>query len=143
MPLRVKVTNLDRKRRISRAGVKKAAILVLKNFKTARAEIGITFVTDGKIKTLNKKYLKRDRPTDVISFLLGGERVSRNKTLVGDIYISSDRAFGNAKRFGTGFRKELLLYTIHGVLHLLGYDDRRREDKAKMQRLEKKFLDSL
>lgn len=143
MPLRVKVTNLNRKRRIGSSGVKKAAILVLKSFRIPRAEIGITFVTDGKIKALNKKYLKRERFTDVISFLLEGGGVSKNKTLIGDIYISSDRASGNALRFGTSFRRELLLYTIHGALHLLGKGDEGPKEKAEMQRLEKKFLDSL
>jgi len=143
MPLRVKVTNLNRRRRIGSPGVKKAAILVLKSFKIPRAEIGVTFVTDGKIKALNKKYLKRDCPTDVISFLLEDGGGSKDKILIGDIYISSDTASGNALRFGGNLRRELLLYTIHGVLHLLGFDDKGREEKAKMQRLEKKFLNSL
>ncbi|MCQ9206821.1 MAG: rRNA maturation RNase YbeY [Omnitrophica bacterium] len=143
MPLRVKVANLNRKRGIGLSGVKKAAILVLKSFGIPRAEIGITFVTDRKIKALNKKYLKRDCPTDVISFLLDGGRASKNKTLIGDIYISSDRAFGNALRFGLSLRKELLLYTIHGALHLVGFDDKGRRARARMQRLEKKFLESV
>lgn len=143
MLLRVRATNLNRKRKVDLPGVKKAAIRVLKSFRIPRAEIGITFVTDRKIKALNKKYLKRERFTDVISFLLEGGRVFENKALIGDIYISSDRASGNAKRFGESIPRELLLYVIHGVLHLLGKLDEGPKERAEMQRLEKKFLDSL
>ena len=133
MPLRVSINNPG-KRRINRTRIKKAALRVLKPFRKTDALIDITFISDKRIRALNKKYLKKNRPTDVISFFL--------KRGTGDIYISSDTAYRNAKRFKTSFQKELLLYTIHGILHFLGFGDKTAKEKTKIRKLESKFLKS-
>ena len=135
MPIKVKITNLNKKRKVSITLTKKAVLQVLKSFKKKNALIDITFVTDKRIRALNKKYMKKNRPTDVISFSL--------KENIGDVYISSDAASRNAKRFKTGFRKEALLYAIHGVLHFLGFGDKTAGEKNKIRKLENKFLKSL
>jgi probable rRNA maturation factor len=119
--------------------MRRAARSVLGAYKKKNAVIDITFISDGKIKALNKKYMKKDRATDVLSFILGEERSG----LIGDIYISSDRASDNARRFGTSFRREAALYTIHGVLHLLGLGDRTAKEKNRIRKLEDKFLRGL
>ena len=70
MPLRIRVNNLNKKRKINKTGVKKAVALVLRSFRKNNALIDITFVNRKRIRVLNKKYMGRNRPTDVISFLL-------------------------------------------------------------------------
>ena len=144
MPLKVKVNNQNSRRKISRAVVKKSAREVLQNFKKKNALIDITFVSDKTIRRLNKKYMKKNTATDVISFTLEGSLVSSpGKALVGDLYISSDRAYLNAKRFKTNFTREIILYTIHGMLHILGFGDKTLEEKQKIKKLEDIFLDKL
>ena len=138
MALRIKINNLNPKRRIDKLGVKKVAEKVLKSFKRSSALIDITFLSDAGIRKLNKKYMHKDSATDVLSFSLD-EKCSRSK-LIGDVYISSDTAMRNSKRFGTDFNKEIVLYSIHGMLHLLGFCDIKLKDRIKMNRLQNKFL---
>ena len=140
MPLRIKINNLNKKRRISQKAIKKTASLVLRSFKRHNALIDITFVSDRKIKILNKKYMARRGPTDVMTFLLEEMWQPCRNSLIGDIYISSDTAYANARRFKTNFSKEILLYTIHGVLHLVGFGDRTVKEKNRIRKLEEKFL---
>lgn len=140
MPLRLRISNLNKRKRIDRKGLKKAAALVLARSRRKNALIDITFVTDKKIKYLNGKYMAREGSTDVISFLLDGAGPASGKKLVGDIYISSDAAGVNAKRFKTSLKEELLLYTVHGVLHLLGFGDKTTRERRKIRKLEEKFL---
>lgn len=85
----------------------------------------------------------RNAPTDVLSFLLEEKLPQKRKLLVGDIYISSDMAYSNAKRFKTSLARELLLYTIHGVLHLLGFSDKTVKERKKIKKLEDRLLEEL
>jgi probable rRNA maturation factor len=138
--LRIKINNLNKKRRINRKAVKKTASFVLRSFKKHSALVDITFVSNKKIKALNKKYMDRIGPTDVLSFLLEEKALPRRNSFIGDIYISSDMAHRNAKRFKTSFVREVLLYTIHGVLHLMGFGDKTVKEKKRIRKLEEKFL---
>ena len=72
--------------------------------------------------------------TDVLAFGLEGA------PLVGDIYISSDMAKKNSRVYGTGFKREIALYTIHGVLHLMGMADKTKKEKERIRRMEARFL---
>ncbi|HID93132.1 MAG TPA: rRNA maturation RNase YbeY, partial [bacterium (Candidatus Stahlbacteria)] len=78
------------------------------------------FVDDTYIKDLNKKYKKREYPTDVLCFEVATE--FPKKTLLGDIYISVDRAKEQAQKIGEDLDRELARLLIHGILHLLGYN---------------------
>ena len=136
--MRIKVNNLNGKRRISRVLVKKAAEAVLTGFGKKDAFIEMTFLTNRAIKRLNKKYMGRARATDVLSFLLADEAA-----LVGDVYISSDMALANSRSFKTKYGAELILYVIHGILHLLGFGDKTNKEKKKMRKLERRFLKNI
>jgi len=140
MPARIKINNLNRKRSIKKKKVEKGALKVLRRFKKNSAVLDLTFVNDRKIRSLNKRYLGRDRATDVISFTLG---VKGKNGFIGDIYISSDTAYKNARRFGTKFHDEILLYVIHGVLHFVGFPDKTVKEKKRMRKLEKEILTTL
>ncbi|MFH1594078.1 MAG: rRNA maturation RNase YbeY [Candidatus Omnitrophota bacterium] len=120
-----------------------AALNVLRKFKRHDAIIDITYVSNREIKALNSRYMHRRSATDVLSFLLEAGSPCKRRALLGDIYISSDMAHENAGQFITSYSRELLLYTVHGVLHLLGFDDKTVAQKAKIRRLEDKFLNEL
>ncbi|MDD4894712.1 MAG: rRNA maturation RNase YbeY [Candidatus Omnitrophica bacterium] len=104
-----------------------------------KGEITVSFVNDKKIRELNLKYLGKNRPTDVIAFDVT-EPKSPAK-LFADIVISADRAIDNAGVFKTNALSELYLYIIHGVLHILGYDDHAKKDKLIMRKKEAQLLE--
>ncbi len=91
---------------------------------------------DQQIKELNLLYLGCDRPTDVISF---GNSVKKGQ-LLADIAISTDTALRNARIFKTTPQDEIHRYVIHGLLHLLGYTDNNKINKAIMQKREDSLL---
>ena len=94
-------------------------------------EITVCFVSDQKIKIFNKKFLKENTATDVISFRMPKE--ADNKYIYADILVSTDMALSNTKVFKTSLSYELNLYVVHGILHLLGYNDRTLKQKQLMR----------
>jgi probable rRNA maturation factor len=86
-----------------------------------------TFVTNAKIVELNKEFLNRTYETDIISFNLGDSALP-----IGDIYISYDQANLNSKTFKTSFDYEVQQLIIHGILHLLDYQDYTDAEKKVM-----------
>ncbi len=104
-------------------------------------EITLCFVNDAKIKALNLKYLGRNNPTDVMAFDIT-EPKDKDK-IFADIAVSTERAIDNARTFKTSPYFELYLYVIHGVLHILGYDDKSKKDKLVMRKREKDILKAL
>ncbi len=88
---------------------------------------------------INMKYLKHDTLTDIITFPLS----SNSNIISGEIYISIDRVKENSLMFKTAFEKELSRVVVHGVLHLLGYDDHSEEDILEMRKKEDYYLSLL
>ncbi len=82
--------------------------------------ISIVFVSSQKIATMNSRYLKKNKPTDVIAFGFGSG--TSGGAVVGDIYICPDVARKNALEEKVSLREELDRLVVHGVLHVLGYD---------------------
>jgi len=140
VPLKIKINNFAKGTKINSSLIRKTALRVLKSFRKKSVFVEITFVGDRKIRILNRKYMKRNMPTDVLSFVLDESRAYGKQALIGDIYISADTARRNAKLYGNTFKKEILLYVIHGVLHLLGFEDKKRSDRKRIQKLEEKYL---
>ncbi len=90
------------------------------------AELSILFVDNGEIQELNRTYLQRDRPTNVISFAMQeGTGTGLHPALLGDVVISAERAAQDARDAGIPFEHELWFLLLHGILHLLGYDHER------------------
>jgi probable rRNA maturation factor len=90
-------------------------------YKLNNPEITLAFVDNRTIKKLNKKYLKKDAPTDVLSFPIG-EKSANGKYYLGDIIISVPQAFKQCFSQEHGLERELEFLTAHGFLHLLGYE---------------------
>ena len=106
----------------------------IKYKKLDNLEFNVIFVDNEYIHKLNKEYRGIDRPTDVITFALeDGEEVDLNAwRILGDIYISIDKAKEQATEYGHPFLRELAFLTVHGFLHLLGYDHMNKEDEKIM-----------
>lgn len=101
-------------------------------------QITVCFVGDKKMKVLNLKYLHKNAPTDVLSFDLSAPE--KQGALCADIVVSTDTAAQNAKKFKTTTSYELRLYVIHGLLHLLGYDDRTPREQILMRKKESRYV---
>ena len=107
------------------------------------AEVSILVVDDARIQELNRDYLQRDKPTNVISFSMQeGETVALNPNMLGDVVISADTAARDAAEAGCTFESELCFLLMHGILHLLGYDHERgtAEDAERMEAKEKEVF---
>ncbi|SMB92987.1 probable rRNA maturation factor [Thermanaeromonas toyohensis ToBE] len=111
------------------------------------AEVSLTLVDDEEMRRLNRNFRGIDAPTDVLSFALqekvpgepeiqGGE----GELLLGDIFISLDTARRQAKAYGHSLEREIGLLTIHGFLHLLGYDHDTPEAEETMFRRQQELL---
>jgi probable rRNA maturation factor len=98
--------------------------------------VSVAVVDDREIHRLNRAHLGHDDPTDVLSFLLEREEGA----LEGEIVVSAETAAASAPRYGWTAGDELLLYAIHGALHLVGYDDQTPEAQAEMRLQEAKML---
>lgn len=99
-------------------------------------DISYIFCDEEKILEINRKYLKHDYYTDIITF----DYSERNK-ISGDIFISPDTLKTNAAAFKVTFEEELLRIIVHGILHLCGQDDKTPESKQEMTEKENKALD--
>lgn len=106
-------------------------------------EFNIIIVDNTKIRKLNKDYRNIDRETDVISFALEDyEDIKLEHRLLGDIYISIDKAESQALEYNHSLLRELGFLSIHGLLHLLGYDHMNPDDEKVMFDKQKEILDS-
>lgn len=113
--------------------IKKIIQFTLKKENVKNAECNIIFVTNEKIHEINYQYRGIDRPTDVISFALEDNQDFEMKIrILGDIYISVEKAKEQAEAYGHSFRREISFLAVHGILHLLGYDHMEKEDEKIM-----------
>jgi probable rRNA maturation factor len=111
---------------------------VIKSEKKNPWYINFIFCSDEYLLELNKTYLKHETLTDIITFPFAEEQGN----ISGDIYISIPRVKENAGKFGQGFGGELHRVMVHGILHLLGYNDKSRKEKREMTAKENNYLAS-
>ena len=103
-------------------------------FKISNLEIN--FLSGDEIQTLNKKYLKHDYKTDIITFSYS---VLPN-LIDGEIFISLEDAKNNADRYKVSYNEEIVRLIIHGLLHLIGFNDKLKKDRIKMKALENSLV---
>ena len=117
-----------------------------KYMKLDNVTFNIIIVDNEEILRINKEYRGIDRPTDVISFALEDEKdmilTSDVGRILGDIYISIDKCRSQALEYGHSFLRELAFLSVHGFLHLQGYDHMEPEDEKVMFKLQDEILDS-
>lgn len=106
-------------------------------------QVHFCFVNDREIKKWHKDYFYDSSPTDVISFPYRENNQKDKIDILGDVLISVDTAKRQAKEYGNKLNEELTLYMIHGVLHLLGYDDLAPSKKKVMDKLQFSLLEKV
>jgi probable rRNA maturation factor len=121
---------------VDRRRMRQVVKQVLNDAGVATASVSVAIVDDTTIHRLNRQFLKHDYPTDALSFLL-----SRGEGhLEGEIVVSAETARRVAVEIACDPAHELMLYVIHGALHLVGYDDTTEEAAATMREREKYYL---
>jgi rRNA maturation RNase YbeY len=108
----------------------------IKNEKQNCGEINFIFCDDEFLLNINKEYLNHSTLTDIITF----DYSEKTDIISGDIFISIERITENAKKFKVLFETELSRVMIHGILHLIGYKDKSKSDKAQMTKKEDYYL---
>ena len=109
---------------------------VLKNESREPGNINIIFTSDTYLLNINKQYLERNYLTDIITF-----DYSEGELISGDLFISIDRIKDNSNSMQIPEEKELLRVIIHGILHLIGYDDDLKDEKTIMSRKEDQYIE--
>ncbi|RPJ24362.1 MAG: rRNA maturation RNase YbeY [Chloroflexi bacterium] len=107
------------------------------------SELSIILTDEARLHELNLNYLGIDAPTDVLSFPASETDPETGARYIGDILISAPRAQAQAEAAGHPLEAELQLLVVHGVLHLLGHDHARPEEKARMWKAQAEALESL
>lgn len=107
----------------------------------AEAEVSVTLLEDARIAELNRAYLGREGPTDVIAFSLHAE----GEPVLGDVYIGTPQAIRQARELNVPLDQELARLAVHGCLHVLGYDHEEGEEReqGEMWRVQERILSEL
>lgn len=127
--MKLEIVNIQKHYPIKQNEMKKLVRGVLK-IEKRDAELNLVFMDNKGIKKINKKFLGHNYATDVLSFAY--HEYPRNKAITGEILVSVEMAVQQAQNRACSVEGEIALYLIHGVLHLLGYDDRKKSDAKKM-----------
>ncbi len=127
-----------------RAAAEKVAVL----YGVPTAEVSITLTDNAYIHALNRQYRQIDRPTDVLSFALNESEEPEIAdgpavNVLGDIIISVERAEEQAAEYGHSVRREMAFLTVHGMLHLLGYDHMEEAERLEMEKEQKYVMKQL
>ena len=116
----------------------------LEKLKINEAVFNVIIVDNDYIHKLNKEYRNIDRETDVITFALEDDKTFNPEVrILGDIYISIDKAKSQSVEYGHSLLRELCFLAVHGLLHLLGYDHMKKEDEKIMFKLQEEILDEM
>jgi len=158
--MNVAIASRQRARKVNRRLLRQITAALLADLKIEPVELGIYIVATPEMTRLNEKFLRHAGPTDVIAFDYGfGVPPSRGsptsvslrrcrlkpelQTLHGEIFVCVEEAITQARKFGTSWQSEVVRYIIHGVLHLLGFDDASAGARCKMKREENRRLREL
>ncbi len=131
----VEIANLQKHYEINKSKIRKVVKVVL-NKEVKSAKLSIAFVDNEEIKRLNERFLGSDEVTDVIAFPLN----NKEDILSGEIVVSVETAVEVANRKKSNVEGEIILYLVHGILHLLGYNDNNKKNAKIMHEKESEIL---
>lgn len=128
--------------------VRRAVLTVGELYGVMDAEVSVTLTDDAHIHVLNRDYRSVDRSTDVLSFALTESEEpaildAPYGVVLGDLVISLERVAAQAEEYGHSVLRELSFLTVHGMLHLLGYDHIEEEDRVEMEEEQRHVMDVL
>ena len=134
----ITIENRQKKISVDRRRVRRAMTRIMKYLNCSDKVVSLLFVDNKEITEINRRYLNRNYPTNVLAFsLAAGEFGNINPSILGDIVISVDTAYKDAAESGIEFDDELAFLMIHGVLHLLNYNHNEASNR-KTRRMDKK-----
>lgn len=125
--------NNKTKQKISEKKIIEIIQIFLKKYKKEKLDVSIAFVGDTEIRKLNKIYRKKDKATDVLSFNGDGN-------FFGEILIDLVQIKRQAKELGNSFEEELIFILVHGLFHLLGFNDETDEERERMVEMGELFI---
>jgi len=146
----IRIQNSQSHLSIDEVQLQESACFLLHSENVARADISLAIIDNATIRELNRQYLEHDYNTDVLSFLLdcqldSEKRVSElrgaGKTIDGEVLVSAEMAINMSENYDWSAKNELLLYVVHGLLHLCGYDDLTKDELKLMRSKEQQFFD--
>lgn len=134
--MNIEVANQQQTLKIDAARLREAVQMIADEAGYRQGEISVAVVTDDEIHRLNREHLQHDYATDVLSFVF-----ERNEDhLEGEIIVSADMAASIAAELNWPAADELLLYVVHGMLHLVGYDDKEPAARERMREAEHRVM---
>jgi probable rRNA maturation factor len=153
--MNVTIASRQRTRKINRRLLKQITTALLADLKIEDAELEVDLVAGPEMTRLNERFLRHAGPTDVITFDYaetgragspppadGAHGVTR-PAISGEIFVCVDEAVLQARKFGTSWQSEVARYIVHGILHLVGFDDSSAGARRKMKREENRRLREL
>jgi probable rRNA maturation factor len=141
--MNIVISNRQRTKKINARFLKQVVAELFVELEITEAELGIIIVGAKEMARVNWQFLQHEGSTDVITFDHTEKRKSENgkrKELHGELFICVDDAVTQAKEFGTSWQAEVVRYVVHGVLHLLGYDDLKPDLRRTMKREENRLV---
>jgi probable rRNA maturation factor len=121
---------------INKRAIHKLISSLMEEFNLTISFLSISFIKSARLRDVNKEYLKHDYETDVITFNYS----KKIKEIDGEILISFEEADRNAKKYKVTYGKELCRLVIHGMLHLLNFDDKNTKSKKIMKQMENELI---
>ena len=149
--MEISIRNRQRSKRINTRFLKRIVVKLFSELKVSEAELGLHLVGEKEMVRVNWQFLQHAGSTDVITFDHMEENrkpeTGNRKKIHGELFVCVDDAVAQAKQFKTSWQSELVRYIVHGILHLLGYDDlqphlrrvMKRAENRRMRRLAKRF----
>ena len=146
----IEIQNSQTQLAIDESQLESAISFLLQSEQVTRAEISLAIVDNPTIRQLNQQYLAHDYDTDVLSFLLDCDTAldstktefrGAGKQIEGEVIVSAEMAVAMSAEYDWSAEQELLLYVIHGLLHLCGYDDLTEEELRIMRQREQQIFD--
>jgi probable rRNA maturation factor len=137
--MKIAIVNRQGARKINARMLKEIMEALLADLKIEEAELGINLVAAREMTLINETFLRHEGSTDVITFDYSNAECgvrSAELNLHGEIFVCVDEAVLQAIKFKTTWQSEIVRYLVHGVLHLLGHDDRHADARRKMKREE-------
>lgn len=139
--VRVHVNNQQSLFDINSDRIAEAVRSVLADHDVSKGEVSVALVDDARIQLLNCQHLNHDYPTDVLSFLYESHfSVGTDRSVDGELIVNTDMARRVGREYGLAEHDELLLYVVHGALHLVGFDDDTVESQRQMRDQERQHL---
>lgn len=136
------IENISSDSRVKLSSLKKLAQKILKDF-GEKGDLNIILVLDSFMRKLNQRFTNRRGTTDVLAFSFKEDKNTKaKKELLGEIYISAEKARKQSEDYQVPFDQELRRLVAHGTLHLLGYGHKSKKEMEKMRKKEEEFISS-